>query len=104
MSIKSFLGSVKPNPKTLKSDAISGFATGLFSIPEGMAYAQLAGVNPLYGMYSGIVATIAASLSTGTILMIATVSAVCVDHHGPGHCIFAASGPIVATLSSELLQ
>ncbi|MCB0201379.1 MAG: SulP family inorganic anion transporter, partial [Anaerolineae bacterium] len=74
MSIKSFLGSVKPNPKTLKSDAISGFATGLFSIPEGMAYAQLAGVNPLYGMYSGIVATIAASLSTGTILMISTLT------------------------------
>ncbi|MEZ4769490.1 MAG: SulP family inorganic anion transporter [Caldilineales bacterium] len=53
MNIKSFLNSVNPNPKTLKSDAIAGFATGLFSIPEGMAYAQLAGVNPLYGMYSG---------------------------------------------------
>ena len=74
MNIKSFLNSVKPNPKTLKSDAVSGFATGLFSIPEGMAYAQLAGVNPLYGMYSGIVATIAASLSTGTILMISTLT------------------------------
>ncbi len=47
---------------------ISGLATGLFSIPEGMAYAQLAGANPIYGMYSGIVATIVASLSTGTIL------------------------------------
>ena len=60
--------------KTLRSDLVSGFATGLFSIPEGMAYAQLTGVNPLYGMYSGIVATIAASLSTGTILMISTLT------------------------------
>ncbi|NIL99177.1 MAG: SulP family inorganic anion transporter, partial [Planctomycetales bacterium] len=42
--------------------------------PEGMAYAQLAGVNPLYGMYSGIVATMAAALSTGTILMISTLT------------------------------
>ena len=58
MSISNFIHSLKPDSKNLKSDVVSGFATGLFSIPEGMAYAQLAGVNPLYGMYSGIVATI----------------------------------------------
>ena len=53
---------------------ISGLATGLFSIPEGMAYAQLAGVNPIYGMYSGIVAVIVSSLSTGTLLMMSTLT------------------------------
>jgi SulP family sulfate permease len=53
---------------------ISGLATGLFSIPEGMAYAQLAGVNPVYGLYSGVVATIVSSLSTGTILMMSTLT------------------------------
>jgi sulfate permease, SulP family len=53
---------------------ISGLATGLFSIPEGMAYAQLAGVNPIYGLYSGIVAVIVSSLSTGTILMMSTLT------------------------------
>ncbi|MBK8796264.1 MAG: SulP family inorganic anion transporter [Anaerolineales bacterium] len=53
---------------------ISGLATGLFSIPEGMAYAQLAGVNPVYGLYSGIVATIVASMTTGTILMMSTLT------------------------------
>jgi len=74
MSVANFIRSVKPDSKNLKSDVVSGFATGLFSIPEGMAYAQLAGVNPLYGMYSGIVATLAASLSTGTILMISTLT------------------------------
>lgn len=55
-------------------NVISGLATGLFSIPEGMAYAQLAGVNPVYGLYSGIVATMVASLSTGTILMMSTLT------------------------------
>lgn len=64
----------RPDAATLRSDIVSGFATGLFSIPEGMAYAQLAGVNPLYGMYSGIVPTIASSLSTGTILMVSTLT------------------------------
>jgi SulP family sulfate permease len=53
---------------------ISGLATGLFSIPEGMAYAQLAGVNPVYGLYSGIVAVIVSSLSTGTVLMMSTLT------------------------------
>ena len=74
MSEKSFVNSIKPDPQNLKSDVVSGFATGLFSIPEGMAYAQLAGVNPLYGLYSGIVATMTASLSTGSLLMISTLT------------------------------
>jgi SulP family sulfate permease len=64
----------KPERTGLVTNIISGLATGLFSIPEGMAYAQLAGVNPIYGMYSGIVATIVASLSTGTILMMSTLT------------------------------
>ncbi len=65
---------LKPGMKTLRSDLVSGFATGLFSIPEGMAYAKLAGVNPVYGLYSGMMATIVASLTTGSILMISTLT------------------------------
>lgn len=64
----------KPPATGLVSNVVSGLATGLFSIPEGMAYAQLAGVNPIYGLYSGIVAVIVASLSTGTILMMSTLT------------------------------
>ncbi|MGW8251059.1 MAG: SulP family inorganic anion transporter [Anaerolineales bacterium] len=64
----------KPKSQGLVPNVISGLATGLFSIPEGMAYAQLANVNPIYGMYSGIVATIVSSLSTGTILMMSTLT------------------------------
>jgi sulfate permease, SulP family len=64
----------KPKRAGFSANVISGLATGLFSIPEGMAYAQLAGVNPVYGLYSGIVATIVSSLSTGTILMMSTLT------------------------------
>ena len=64
----------KPKRAGFSANVISGLATGLFSIPEGMAYAQLAGVNPLYGLYSGIVAPIVSSLSTGTILMMSTLT------------------------------
>ncbi|WP_158412277.1 SulP family inorganic anion transporter [Ilumatobacter nonamiensis] len=59
---------------TISSGAVSGFATGVFSIPEGMAYASLAGVNPLYGLYSGLVSSLVASLTTGTVLMISTLT------------------------------
>ena len=41
----SFLQSLKPNPKTFAKDAVAGFSTGLFSIPEGMAYAQLPSIE-----------------------------------------------------------
>ncbi|MCB1247436.1 MAG: SulP family inorganic anion transporter, partial [Acidimicrobiia bacterium] len=58
----------------MKRGAMSGFATGLFSIPEGMAYAQLAGVDPVFGLYSGMVASFVAALTTGTILMISTLT------------------------------
>jgi sulfate permease, SulP family len=64
----------KPKRSGFVANVISGLATGLFSIPEGMAYAQLANVNPVYGLYSGIVATIVASLSTGTVLMMSTLT------------------------------
>lgn len=60
--------------KTLISDLTAGFTTGLFSIPEGMAYAKLLGVNPVYGLYSSMAPTIVASLSTGTVLMISTLT------------------------------
>jgi SulP family sulfate permease len=64
----------KPQRSGFMANVISGLATGLFSIPEGMAYAQLANVNPVYGLYSGIIATIVSSLSTGTILMMSTLT------------------------------
>jgi Sulfate permease family len=41
---------------TLPSGLMSGFATGLFSIPEGMAYGQLVRVNPLYGLAATLLA------------------------------------------------
>ncbi len=65
---------MKDNDKGFRSNLISGFATGLFSIPEGMAYAKLAGVNPVYGLYSGMVATLVASMTTGSVLMISTLT------------------------------
>ncbi|WP_328478433.1 SulP family inorganic anion transporter [Actinoplanes sp. NBC_00393] len=57
-----------------RQDAVSGFVTGLFSIPEGMAYASIGGFNPLLGLYSGMVPTAVGSLFSRTVLMTTTLT------------------------------
>ncbi|WP_340698920.1 SulP family inorganic anion transporter [Cellulosimicrobium funkei] len=57
-----------------RSDVVSGMVTGLFSIPEGMAYASIAGFNPVAGLYAGIVPAIVGSITARTVLMITTLT------------------------------
>jgi len=65
-----------------RQDAVSGFVTGLFSIPEGMAYASIGGFNPLVGLYSGMVPTSVGSLLSRTVLMTTTLtSAIALTSH-----------------------
>ena len=55
-------------------DVIAGLVTGLFSIPEGMAYASIGGFNPVAGLYSGMVSTILGSVFARTVLMVTTLT------------------------------
>ena len=54
-------------------DVVAGLVTGLFSIPEGMAYASIGGFNPVAGLYSGVVSTIVGSVLARTVLMVTTL-------------------------------
>src|SRR5215470_18103513 len=56
------------------SDVIAGLVTGLFSIPEGMAYASIAGFNPVMGLYSGMLPTLVGSIFARTVLMATTLT------------------------------
>ncbi|MFJ4713894.1 SulP family inorganic anion transporter [Streptomyces sp. NPDC088785] len=60
----------RPRP----ADVSSGAVTGLFSIPEGMAYAAIAGFNPVAGLYAGVVPAIVGSFTTRTVLMVTTLT------------------------------
>ncbi len=60
--------------RALGSDAVAGLGTALFGVPSGLAFAKLAGVDPIYGLYSCMVATIVSSLGTGTVLMVGTLT------------------------------
>jgi sulfate permease, SulP family len=60
----------RPKPR----DVLAGLVTGLFSIPEGMAYASIGGFNPVVGLYSGVVPGIVASVFARTVLMVTTLT------------------------------
>jgi SulP family sulfate permease len=53
---------------------IGGFVAGLYSVPEGIGYASLAGVNPMLGIYSGMVPVAVAAATTGSLLMMSTLT------------------------------
>jgi SulP family sulfate permease len=55
-------------------DVVAGLVTGLFSIPEGMAYASIGGFNPVAGLYSGMISTVLGSLFARTVLMVTTLT------------------------------
>jgi SulP family sulfate permease len=56
-------------PRLEKSDVAAGLTSGIANVPDGMASAVLAGVNPVYGIYTVIVGTPVASLAVSTRLM-----------------------------------
>jgi SulP family sulfate permease len=65
------------NRKNLGTDFIAGLTLGIESIPDSMASALLAGINPLTGLYTMIVATPIGALFTSSEFMhISTTSAI----------------------------
>src|SRR5512139_2431960 len=64
------------NRKNLAADLIAGLTTAVSSIPDSMASALLAGINPLTGLYTMIIATPIGALFTSSEMMhISTTSA-----------------------------
>jgi SulP family sulfate permease len=67
------------NPKrgnTLRQDLVAGLISAVISVPDGLASAALATVNPVYGLYTSIAAPIGGSLlQSAQLMQIATTSA-----------------------------
>jgi MFS superfamily sulfate permease-like transporter len=70
---------------TLRSDLIAGITVALVLVPQSMAYAQLAGLPVVYGLYASAVPVIVASLwgslpqlHTGPVAMLSLMSAAAV--------------------------
>ncbi|NQU42743.1 SulP family inorganic anion transporter, partial [bacterium] len=46
----------------MRSDVISGLTVAVLGIPQGMAYAAIAGIHPIYGLYTSIVSCVIGAL------------------------------------------
>jgi SulP family sulfate permease len=64
----------KLEKKSATSDAIAGLTVALVNIPEGMAYSLVAKINPLFGLYAGIVPPIMAGLFASSTFMVVTLT------------------------------
>jgi SulP family sulfate permease len=70
---------LKINKANLPSDLVAGLTFALVNIPQSMAHALLAAVNPVYGLYTLMLATPVGALFTSAIFMnISTTSALAV--------------------------
>ncbi len=56
-----WIGELK-NPAILKADILAGTTVALVLIPQSMAYAQLAGIPPHYGLYASFLIPIVAAI------------------------------------------
>lgn len=67
------------SPKTLKADLSAGLTTALVAIPDGIASAILAGLNPIHGLYALMIGTpIAAMLASSHFMVVANTGALAV--------------------------
>ena len=57
----SWIGELR-NPTTLRADLLAGITVALVLIPQSMAYAQLAGLPPYYGLYAAFLPPIVSAL------------------------------------------
>ncbi|MDH5610840.1 MAG: sulfate permease [Gammaproteobacteria bacterium] len=80
-----WIGNCK-NPKILQADVIAGITVALVLVPQSMAYAQLAGLPPYYGLYAsflpGIVAALFGSsrqLATGPVAVVSLMTAAALE-------------------------
>jgi SulP family sulfate permease len=63
------LGSLRPERSALKSDVIAGLTFAVVNVPQAMAHALLATVNPVLGIYTLMVAVPVGAIFTSSVFM-----------------------------------
>ena len=74
------------NPKNLQADIVAGVTVALVLVPQSMAYAQLAGLPPYYGLYASFLPVAIASifgssrqLATGPVAVVSLLTAAALE-------------------------
>ncbi|WP_018864155.1 SulP family inorganic anion transporter [Thioalkalivibrio sp. ARh3] len=72
----------RPTKGTINADLIAGISVALVLIPQSMAYAQLAGLPPVYGLYASLLPVMVAALwgsshqlATGPVAVVSLLTA-----------------------------
>src|SRR5438067_9642250 len=69
-----WLRSAAPQRRHLGRDLLVGLPSAVGSVPDGMAAAVLAGVNPVQGLYASFAGPAAGGLAASTRLMVITTT------------------------------
>ena len=70
------LDQLRPNRENFSADAAAGFTFAIVNIPQAMANALLANVNPVLGLYTLLIATPVGAIFTSSVYMnVSTTSA-----------------------------
>ncbi|HEX9624937.1 MAG TPA: SulP family inorganic anion transporter [Streptosporangiaceae bacterium] len=69
-----WLRAVRPQRSDLRGEMLAGLPGAISSVPDGMAAAVLAGVNPVQGLYASFAGPVAGGLSSNTRLMVITTT------------------------------
>jgi SulP family sulfate permease len=69
-----WLRSVRPERAHLRADLVAALPGAISRVPDGMAAAVLAGVNPVQGLYASFAGPIVGGLSSNTRMMVITTT------------------------------
>jgi SulP family sulfate permease len=69
-----WLRGILPDRSHLRADIVAGLPGAISSVPDGMAAAVLAGVNPVQGLYASFAGPVAGGLSSNTRMMVITTT------------------------------
>lgn len=93
---------------TLIQDVIAGITVGLTAIPQGLAYAGIAGLSPEYGLYSSLTAGLVYAIlgtckdiSVGPTAILSAITAKYVSDYSAEFALLAAflSGVLIVTIA-----
>lgn len=101
-----FLRWQRPNRDIVKADFSAGLAVALVLVPQSMAYAQLAGLPPVYGLYASLLPVVVAALwgssnqlATGPVAVVSLLTATAlIPLAGPGSAGYIALAIVLAFL------
>ena len=89
--VSAWVRSLRPDPGTLRQDAVAGIPGAIASVPDGMASAVLVGVNPVYGLYASMAGPIGGGLAVSTRLMVVTTTTAAALAAGSALSVFSGS-------------